>query len=334
MKLLMISTDKKMFEQGSEVSLRQIEYATKYEELHVIVFTPREQKEIFVAPNMWVYPTQSRSRWFYPLDAIKLGRFIINGRGITHITTEDSSLTAMVGVSLMKRFNIPLELNIHTDIGSPYFAVPLENKIRKAMALSYIPQADTIRVVSERIKTYVVQDLKIDETKITVRPIVVDREKIMQTPITIDLHTKYPQFKKIVLMASRLEKEKNIHLAIRAWREVRTKIPGAGLIIVGKGKELKRLKEEARQVQADGGAQKSIVFEEWVSQDILVSYYKTADLFVNLSFYEGYGLTLIEAEAAGTKIVSTDVGVAREVGATIVGYEPRDVARAIIERLS
>jgi glycosyltransferase involved in cell wall biosynthesis len=40
---------------------------------------------------------------------------------------------------------------------------------------------------------------------------------------------------------------------------------------------------------------------------------KTADLFLVTSNYEGYGMTIVEALAAGCTVVSTDVGCAREV---------------------
>ncbi len=329
MKLLMISTDKKMFEKGSEVALRQIEYAKNFEELHIIVFAPRSFQEISLGSNVWVYPTRSSIKFKYPLDAIRLGKFVIGGRGITDITTEDSSLTAMTGVSLKKRFNIPLEINIHTDIGARYFASTFENKIRKALSLSYIPKADKLRVVSDRIKSYLVDSLGIDPSRVTVRPIAVDVNKIKNAPITADLHKKYPQFDKVVLMASRLEREKNIDLALHAWPEVLKKIPKAGLVIVGKGSEQGNLSQLVEKL----GIKDSVIFESWANQATLASYYKTADLFLNTSLYEGYGMTLVEAQAADCKIVSTDVGVAKEAGAQIADWSKDDVAAKIVYSL-
>ncbi len=45
----------------------------------------------------------------------------------------------------------------------------------------------------------------------------------------------------------------------------------------------------------------------------MASYYKTADLFLLTSNYEGYGRTIIEAMAAGCPVVMTDVGIAGEI---------------------
>ena len=65
----------------------------------------------------------------------------------------------------------------------------------------------------------------------------------------------------------------------------------------------------------------------------LPSYYKTADLFLAASLYEGYGMALVEAQAADCPIISTDVGVAREIGATLVESNARALSEAILEKL-
>lgn len=359
----MISTDRSLFEEGSAVRARQIEYAKEWGEVHIIVFARRnfqfpisnfqinsndqipkikdylkieklkiKNSESVISSNCWAYSTRSRLKSLYPFDAISLGKFIIEKRGITEITCQDASLTAMAGASLKKRFCLPLEIQIHEDIGSPYYPFNVTNKIRKALALSYIPKADSIRVVSDRIKKYLVETVGIDSAKIAVRPIAVDTDSIKSTPIdpSADLHAKYPQFKKIILMASRLEKEKNIPLAIEAFKEVVQKMPDAGLTIVGRGSQKARLEALAKRLDLN----QSVILEDWVSKATLVSYYKTADLFLNISLFEGYGMSLIEAQAAGCKIVSTDVGIAREAGAVIVPLEPGKIAETVIRQIS
>ncbi len=369
----MISTDRKIFEKDSPVALRQIELAKKWKEVHIIVFAgtcPEVESEMVLSENCWAYSTKSRSKWFYVLDAIRLGRFIISKRVITNITTQDPFFTANVGTSLKKQFpEKKLEIQVHTDVLSTNYTYTIGNRIRKILALSYIPKADTIRTVSNRIKDSLIKKLGVSSSKIEVRPIPVEVDKIKNAPIIegADLHKKYPQFDKIVLMASRIEPEKNIGLAIKAWVEVLKVKPKTGLVIIGEGSEFVKLKKLAESVTLDsrrslpstpigGGNDKergndrgyendtgnpttnyqlptSIVFEPWVNLDTLYSYYKTADLFVLTSLFEGYGMTLVEAQASGCKIVSTDVGVAREVGAVIAENNPTSVAEKIISCL-
>lgn len=328
-KLLMIGTDRLLFDKASNVAKRQIEYARNWQEVHIIIFTSNKFSEINLSDNVWVYPTRSWNKLLYVLDAIKLGGFIIRGRGITNITCQDPSLTAISGSYLKRMFRLPLEIQIHGDIGSPYYVKSFKNRILKMMAISNIPKADHVRVVSERIKSYIMERLDIREDKIEVRPIAVDTQYIKSLPVNIelDLHKKYPQFNKIVLIASRLEKEKNIDLAIHSFRKVVDNNEKAGLIIVGSGREYNNLKYLAGKLNLN----KNVQFESWANKDTLISYYKTCDLFLNTSDYEGYGMTLIEARAANAKIISTDVGIAREVGATICERDENDISRLILE---
>jgi glycosyltransferase involved in cell wall biosynthesis len=119
--------------------------------------------------------------------------------------------------------------------------------------------------------------------------------------------TKYSQFDFIILMASRLEKEKNIFLAIDVMKEVVKKYPKIGLVIVGEG----TLKQSLQKTVCSLRLERNIIFERW--NDDLVSYYKTADLFLSTSDYEGYGMTLIEAGVSGCPILTTDVGLVGEI---------------------
>jgi glycosyltransferase involved in cell wall biosynthesis len=330
----MISTDRKIFDGKSAVRARQIGYAEGWDEVHIIVFEARskehgasEMGDEQLSRNCWAYSTRSRFKFRYPHDAIRLGGSIIKDDSITDITCQDPFLTAMAGASLAERFSIPLEIQIHADIGSPYYAHDLSGRIRKMMAKRYLPQADKVRVVSERIKRYLVDQIKIDEAIIEVRPIAVDAEWMKNAPVIIDIRRKYPQFDKIALMASRLEPEKDIGSAIKAWTEVVKKLPKAGLVIVGEGSVISDL----RSLISRCGLRDSVMIEPWADRATLASYYKTADLFLNVSLFEGYGMTLVEAQAAGCRIVSTDVGVAREVGAKITEHGSSAIAEAVIQ---
>ncbi len=324
MKLLMISTDRNIFDKNSAVAQRQIEYAKKYEEVHIIIFSNRDFNETSLGSNIFIYPTRSLSRWLYVFDALRLGRFIVEKRKIGDVTCQDPFETGLVGALIKNREPVSLELQIHTDIGSPYFQTfTFLNRVRTLISRYALPRADHIRAVSYRIQEYL--STFIEPSRIEVRPIAVDVEKIKNAPVTTDLHQKYPQFSKIILMVSRLEKEKNIEMAIESFKMIVKEIPKVGLIVVGSGSEESKLKNLTKNL----GLERSVIFEGW--QNDTASYYKTCDCFLVTSWYEGYGMSIIEAHAVGAKIVSTDVGVAREVGAEIVGYSPGEVSKKITE---
>jgi glycosyltransferase involved in cell wall biosynthesis len=318
-KLLTIGTDRKIFEKNSAVRARVTGYGILSDELHIIIFAKKNAGfiEEKISENVFIYPTQSTTRFGYIFDAIKIGRLILSkdcqpSTTDWTISCQDPFETGLVGTRLSQKFSMPLELQIHTDIGSPYFTYSFLNKIRMMMARYMLPKASHIRVVSARVEKYLVDQLKIDSSIIEIRPITVDVEKLKNSPVTIDLHKKYPQFKKIVLMASRLEKEKNIAFALRVWKKVSENISDAGLIIVGSGGEESALKSLTQKL----GLEKSVAFEPWTNE--LFSYYKVTDVFLLTSFFEGYGMTLVEANAVDCVIVSSDVGVAPELSNTTV----------------
>ncbi len=324
----MISTDRKILEEGSAVRARVIEYAGLFEKMDIILFSKRNlqfstsnfQKGtgIKVSDHLFVYPTCSFSRLLYIFDAIRIGSSLIknwkleigNSRNDLVVSCQDPFETGKVGAALKNKFGIPLQVQVHTDFLSPEFPRgSFLNWLRVKMAGYALRHADSIRVVSQRIKDSLLHELRIMnyELRIDILPIFVDVEKIQTAPISIDLHKKYPQFDFIILMASRLTKEKDIPTALAAFQKVLVRYPRAGFVIVGSGPELSPLQLIAKRYTLNA----SVIFEGWHSD--LASYYKTCDLFLQTSRYEGYGMSLVEALAAGAPAVSTDVGVAPEV---------------------
>ncbi|MFO0718729.1 MAG: glycosyltransferase family 4 protein [Candidatus Paceibacterota bacterium] len=314
MKVLSIGTDRKIFEKGSAVALRVAEQGALFEEIHVVVFSLRHLglRAGQIASNVWVYPTNSISRLFYIKDAKKISKRIILERklgGNDVVTCQDPFETGLAGLNLKKVFGIPLHIQVHTDIFNKYFiGESFLNKLRAMISKRVFAGADAVRVVSKRIADSLVSK-NILKTPPVILPIFVDIEKIKNTEVLqdFDLKKKYPQFNFVILMASRLTKEKNISLALGVLKEIIKKYPMVGLVVVGSGPCLNDLKNTVHQ----DGLGKNVIFEGW--NEDLSSYYKTADLFLLTSNYEGYGMTIVEALGAHCPVVSTDVGIASDV---------------------
>jgi len=297
MKVLMLSTDASILEPGSESSNRMKEYGTLAERLDIIVCTTGSPKrERAISENTRAIPTNSHSKFWYVRDMVRVAEKSIQN-SVDLVTSQDPFETGLAGWWIARRLRAKLQLQIHTDFLSPYFwRESFKNKARVMLAKWLLPKANSIRVVSERIKQSL-SKVNCQLSKVTVLPIFVDSIKIQSAPITVDLHKKYPQFDFIILMASRLAREKNISLAINAMSEVIKNHSRVGLIIVGDGPEKNNLRT-------------NVVFESWTGD--IASYYKTANVFLNTSNYEGYGRTLVEAAAAGLPVITTDVGVVGE----------------------
>ena len=329
----MIGSDRDLFVKGSAAQKRTIEYGELFTQLHIIVFAGKGLgfSRMKISENVFLYPTNHRSPLFYLWNIYRTAQGILRSEqgssGSFVISCQDPFEAGLAGWLLHILFKVPLQLQVHTDLFSPYFAAEsFKNRVRVMMARFLLRRADGIRVVSERIKRSLSTfDVRLS-TKVKVLPIFVDAKKIQQAKVKVDLHQKYPEYRKIVLMASRLTKEKHIGLAIEAVKRLhelldvdRSQVKGhlsrpesgsrqgsALLLIVGDGPEKESLQRSIVDSQLS-----NVVIEPWTSD--MASYYRTADCFLLTSDYEGYGRTVIEAMAAGLSVVMTDVGIAGEL---------------------
>ncbi len=304
-KILNLSIDQKLFEEGSAVAQRFVEYGELFEELRVVVYTKPGFKEKQLAPNVFVYPTNTSFKPLFFFDAYKIAlKFVTKDM----IVSSQEALTNLVGLRLKRKTGAELQVQIHTDFMSPFYRhESLMNYVRYMLYKWSIPKADYVRVVSRRILNSIQALITCLPENVKVLPLFVDTTKLENENIVIDLRKDYPQFDFILLMASRFEVEKNIPMALSVFKKVLKKFPKTGLILVGKGHEIRSIKRTIKRLRL----QDNVVLQNWTTS--LSSYYKTADAFLSTSNYEGYGLTLIEAAVLSLPIITTDIGVVGEL---------------------
>ena len=266
MKVLMFSSDPKLREEVSGVARRIQKYRDRLEKLDIILLD------------------RSRGRFLrFFRGYFEARRILAEGR-FDVISAQEPEHWFLAWL-LSRKFKIPWQMQIHTDIMSPYFVKhSVFNFFRRMLAKFLIPRASCVRVVSERIRK------SIKRPDAVVLPIFSARKD----GGGISVKEKYPGYDFYILMASRLTREKNIPLAIDAVREIK----GALLIIVGAGP----------MKGVDG---ENVKWEGW--QENLSGYYQSSDCFLLTSDYEGYGMAAAEALQHGLPVVMTDVGIAGEV---------------------
>lgn len=330
----MISTDRSIFDADSSVRSRLLEQASLVSELHVIVFTPKGSAftKQHLSKHLTVYPTESANKFAHLPDAYALGKSILS-RGQEKkrwlVTTQDPFETGVIGHLLSRKFKIPFHVQLHTDpFNHEWKKERLLNHARFMLALFLLRHADAVRVVSARVFAHV-RALGVETSRITKVPIYVDVEHFMKTKPSFDLHHSYGEYSHIVLSMGRLEPEKNFNKLIRAFRRVHQAFPDTLLLIVGSGREREHLTVLIRSF----GLDKYVKILPW-ARDV-VSYYKSCDVYVQPSQYEGWGLSVIEALASGAPVAMTDVGCAGEVvrdgetGLVIPSFEEGAIADVI-----
>lgn len=122
----------------------------------------------------------------------------------------------------------------------------------------------------------------------------------VETQRAIDPFPK-PPGETIFLVVARLDRNKRVDTAIDAFAIASESLPQARLYIAGTGPERDRL---ADKIHAHGIEERCTLLN-FVPQEALDRWYRTADCFVSLDWAD-FRLTALEALAAGTPIIITD----------------------------
>lgn len=207
------------------------------------------------------------------------------------------------GVLCVRRLPVPVIVTCHhtylqqvSHIRSQFWKViflPFEKRTYQL--------ADRIIAVSEATKNALVTQYDIPENKVTVIHNAVDTKRFRPLGIAKQPHS--------LLYVGRIDKRKGVEFLIRSMVLVREQIPDVHLLVGGRGNYLKRMNALVNRLNLE----RNITFLGFVPDEQLNSLYNQAQCVVVPSIFEGFGITVIEAIAAGTRVVGTDADGIREI---------------------
>ncbi len=114
-----------------------------------------------------------------------------------------------------------------------------------------------------------------------------------------------PPGEPLVLAVARLYQDKGIQHLLRAWPQVRARVPAAHLAVVGDGAYRSTLEQLTDRL----GLGESVRFVGAVEPDALPALYAAADVFVNPTVrIDGYDLTILQAMACARPVVVSNIG--------------------------
>jgi glycosyltransferase involved in cell wall biosynthesis len=147
-----------------------------------------------------------------------------------------------------------------------------------------------------------------------------DMKKIIVTPLGFDPAIKTtvpPAVKKLqpfFFMLGRLETKKNTVLAVKAFAKLKAEDPTIHEKLVLGGKPGHGYDEIKKVIdQLEPAIAKQIIELGYVSDADAAAYRAAATAFLYPSLYEGFGIVLLEAMAAGTPIIAADSSSIPEV---------------------
>lgn len=165
-------------------------------------------------------------------------------------------------------------------------------RINEKYALSTIPN---IIVTSPHSKDVI---RKMTHSNIYVIPNGIDFDEIQK--VRAEDRLKHPA----ILFVGGLGKVKGIDVLLNAVPIIRKKIPNLHIYIAGSGSEEGNLKKLVKALNIE----ENVTFWGFISGDEKYAYYKSADIYVQPSRYETFGVVLLEAMACGKPVVASKVG--------------------------
>ncbi|MFL2977971.1 MAG: glycosyltransferase family 1 protein [Candidatus Poseidoniales archaeon] len=145
----------------------------------------------------------------------------------------------------------------------------------------------------------------------------IDMDDMESTEQRKSLRLKYgvDDSSNLILAVGRLAARKGYGSLLKAFAKVHETNPDTTLVIVGRGHLRKRLLRQAKRLSLDS----SVVIESGMPFEDLAMLFRSANLVVYPSYYEGQGLIPLEAMSSGTPVVTVDHGPLPEMVDNTVG---------------
>jgi glycosyltransferase involved in cell wall biosynthesis len=260
----------------------------------VTVYAQRPRGSSFPASHD--YPVRRFADWCgsrqFPV-APGLARALWRDRGLFDVIHAHSfhAVPAMMAATVPKA---PL-------VFTPHFHAVGHTRTASALHTVYDPlatllfrRADKVTCVSVAESELLLRRYPSVEPRLSVVPLGADIQALLAAePFDAD--------RPIVLVAGRLEAYKRVDTAIRAFARMRSK--DAQLVVCGTGPHRPALERLVREL----GIASRVSFRGQVSQEELRRWQRTATVTLSLSAMECFGLVLLEAAVAGSRVVASDI---------------------------
>ncbi len=280
-------------------------------------------------------PSPDFATWDYLMNVNmqeEAATIISNLNGRVDLIHAHDWLVANAAIGLKHIFRVPLVATIHsTEVGRRNgLHTDYERMIHQTEAwLAH--EAWKVVCCSRYMASHIQWAFGLPENKVVVIPNGINADMFKQEFDKERFRSKFASpDEKIILFVGRLVYEKGVHVLINAIPRVLARV-NAKFVIVGDGCMRGSL---SGQVQTMGLAHKTF-FTGFLDEQSLRFLYQCADVCVVPSLYEPFGITALEAMAAGVPVIVSDTGGLAEIvehdktGVKVFANNPESLAWGI-----
>ncbi len=220
---------------------------------------------------------------------------------IVHIATEGP--LGWSALSAARKLNIPVSTDFHTNFHSysQHYGVGLLKKPIAAYLRHFHNKAACTLVPTASLQ----QQLEYEGYRnVYVVSRGVDAQLFHPAKRSAELRASWDADDNtpVVMLVSRIAPEKNLHVVVQAFEQMRKVNPRARLVMVGDGPARAELEKQHPHV----------IFPGMLTGEPLAQYYASGDIFLYPSLTETYGNVTVEAMASGLATVAYDYAAARQ----------------------
>jgi glycosyltransferase involved in cell wall biosynthesis len=186
--------------------------------------------------------------------------------------------------------------------GTDVMKFPNKNFVAKSILKYNFKKADVLCATSETVKAYIQNVIK---KEVQVVPFGINTREFKKRKVT----SLFKEGDFVVGSIKPLEPIYNVDILLTSFAELRKKYAAIKLLIVGEGAVSEQLKRLAKELRID----KDVVFTGRVPFKEISNYYNMIDVLVNISEYESFGVSVIEAMACEKPVIVTNVGGLKEI---------------------
>jgi len=225
----------------------------------------------------------------------------------------------------IEKTGIPSVVTIHDLIflRFPGYYKPIDRNMYQSIYYSSCQRASKIIAISNQTKTDLINYFSVDPDKIEVIYQSCDNrfyDKVSEGQKSA-VRTKFNLPERFILCVGTIEQRKNQLSILKALVEKKLDID---IVILGKPTTyinlLKRFIDES-------GIKKQVIFLHDTTTAELQAIYQIAEILVYPSFFEGFGLPVLEAQASGCPVITSDISSLPEAGGDGALYiNPADIS--------